>query len=830
MRRTSLLVASLFLTFALWGCDASSQAGLTEDGEDVNSPLIAPTPCETHEDCVDAVHSDSCFLGMCDDETGMCVAMPMPDGTVCSIEVLCGARGQCAAGVCEAPTGEAGDCDDGNPCTVDVCVPESGCGYQAVEDGRPCDDANECTAEDQCAVGVCLGSPIDGCEENRCGNEECGDEESCDSCPEDCGPCDAPGCGDGICADDESPDSCPGDCPPGPTVETMPCLQDGCDLGQCLEFQVCINALGCMADCEDPECAEWCLLDVPPAGQDLLGGVLACGMDLGCWGGDEPPPEPVCGDGVCEDGENADWCPDDCEEEPPPPEENLVECVLETCPTELMECLTDPVCAGAIECLVGCGQDQGCLTGCLTGGGFSLTILAVANCAWQSGCLDGGGGDGPVCGNQDCEEGENPQNCPEDCQGGGGGCGDGVCEQFEEWTCPEDCDGGGGGCGDGVCEGAEQFTCPEDCQDGGGGCGDGVCDEFEEWTCPEDCEDGGGGCGDGVCEGAEQWTCPEDCEDGGGGCGDGVCEGAEQWTCPEDCEDGWGGDCGDGACGEGENQQTCPADCFPGQGKCGNGQCEGDENVGNCPSDCQDGGGPECGNGVCEDGEGPNTCPQDCKTDGIGSCEAKCGGEGSGGCWCDVPCKEMGDCCADYEKYCSEDTPPPAKATWDCLVEGCNTGQCLNYQGCTNGLTCMAECPGPACAEACLDDVPGPAVQTLEGVLGCGIEIGCWETDDPGPDPDTKCGDGVCAESETQSCPADCYDGGLTGCLKASCGAELETCWADQTCHDAYPCLEECWNAGGQGCTQQCMPESGSEILWDLGTCGGQGGCANSGG
>jgi len=85
-----------------------------------------------------------------------------------------------------------------------------------------------------------------------------------------------------------------------------------------------------------------------------------------------------------------------------------------------------------------------------------------------------------TCGNEECEAGESPENCPEDCVY----CGDGFCEGNEDKvSCPEDCMV----CGDGVCDdaeiGATQCFCAVDCLV----CGDGICrDEYGE-HCPADC-------------------------------------------------------------------------------------------------------------------------------------------------------------------------------------------------------------------------------------------------------------------------------------------------------------------------------------------------------
>ena len=117
----------------------------------------------------------------------------------------------------------------------------------------------------------------------------------------------------------------------------------------------------------------------------------------------------------------------------------------------------------------------------------------------------------------------------------------------------------------------------------------------------------------------------------------------------------------------------------------------------------------------------------------------------------------------------------------------------------------MASCPDSGCAEACIADLSGPAKNVLSGVLECGTDVGCWEDGAP-PEPSP----------------------GLTECLQASCEEQLDVCLADDACWAAYPCLEECVDAGEVGCTNACMPEGGNDALLALGQCGGQAGCGNN--
>ncbi len=51
------------------------------------------------------------------------------------------------------------DCDDDNPCTVDVCKPTGFCKYEAGGDNKPCDDGSACTTDDRCDDTHCAGIP-----------------------------------------------------------------------------------------------------------------------------------------------------------------------------------------------------------------------------------------------------------------------------------------------------------------------------------------------------------------------------------------------------------------------------------------------------------------------------------------------------------------------------------------------------------------------------------------------------------------------------------------------------------------------------------------------
>ena len=97
-------------------------------------------------------------------------------------------------------------------------------------------------------------------------------------------------------------------------------------------------------------------------------------------------------------------------------------------------------------------------------------------------CLDAKCQKVEKCGDNICDELENPYNCYVDC----GKCGDKLCTGPETpQSCPTDCYS----CGDGTCQTGEDLSCPKDCHTQN--CGDSLCLWYEkpdgEYPCPKDC-------------------------------------------------------------------------------------------------------------------------------------------------------------------------------------------------------------------------------------------------------------------------------------------------------------------------------------------------------
>jgi len=193
--------------------------------EENNAPLHSPndTLCDDGDVCTD----DSCDAqegcqfadnqAGCDDldpcttddacDDGECAGTPKvcDDGLYCNgVETCDAVTGDCLEGTppdiadtvdctvdeCDeendAPLHSPDDtlCDDADLCTTDLCLPDSGCDSQIVEDQTPCSD----NPQEVCVAGQCTCVPA-------CGGKECGP----DGCGDNCGGCDDPG----LCATNE---------------------------------------------------------------------------------------------------------------------------------------------------------------------------------------------------------------------------------------------------------------------------------------------------------------------------------------------------------------------------------------------------------------------------------------------------------------------------------------------------------------------------------------------------------------------------------------------------------------------------------------------------
>jgi len=172
------------------------------------------------------------------------------------------------------------DCDDGDPCTVEICMATGSCeshptcgASERCCDGRcgeccedlDCDDGVGCTV-DRCFLGACIAMADDGACANAAvemycslmgdcrarepcpGNtpEECDDAEACtvDSCTS--GLCSHDACAEGtVCCPDIGCGEC---CTNSQCDDGDPCTVDSCDSGTCNQVPLCTGEDQCCPD------------------------------------------------------------------------------------------------------------------------------------------------------------------------------------------------------------------------------------------------------------------------------------------------------------------------------------------------------------------------------------------------------------------------------------------------------------------------------------------------------------------------------------------------------------------------------------------------------
>ena len=301
-----------------------------------------PSSCEDGNVCTD----DACVQGE------GCVHEPNDAG--CDDLNECTTGDTCKQGQCSG-TGSL-ECDDGKPCTKDICLPGGGCLHEDAE--APCSDGDPCTVGDVCEAGECVSGPAPDCDDgNPCTDDSCGADGACDHAPnqaacDDGNPCTiGDHCDDGWCAP-EGPLDCNDDnlcttdnCDPLQgciyTLNSNPCndndactINDLCGAGSC--------GGGGSLNCED---ANPCTVDScdPAAGCIHLWADAPCDDFNPCTEGDH------CDEGVCKPGstvgcDDQDVCTDDsCDVQA-----GCVHTHNQAPCNDLNECTTGDVCAAGV--------------------------------------------------------------------------------------------------------------------------------------------------------------------------------------------------------------------------------------------------------------------------------------------------------------------------------------------------------------------------------------------------------------------------------------------------------------------------------------------------
>ena len=458
------------------------------------------------QSCDDA---NACTRDTCDPKLG-CGHRVLDDGTECQFGSCGGlewtkpktcASGQCAAG------GGTTHCDDGNLCTDDACVAETGC--VSTPHTRPCDDGDPCTTGDSCTGGQCVATGTDGCDDhNVCTTDSCVPKVGCKHDPlEDgtdclagtcngktwtkpgtclsgvCKPSGIQNCDDGLaCTDDAcAPTGCTNTVKAGTCRIAGACLGDNQPFGKCRECRSSATS-GSWTYVAGKACddGDACTRDdnCVPGGFDdsgCQGTAYSCDDSLACTG------DECDGKGGCANTLLAGYCKiaGKCySESQANPENPCQECSAATSPTDWTNLIDGAACG-----MGSCGgltftSAKTCLAGQCTGGGGTKNCDDANACTTDtctsSGCgnaLQGGwcliAGMGCVANGQ-ANVGNGCQVCTSamntigwtplaegaSCGTGGNVCRQGVCNCTPDCTgrqCGDDgCGGSCGACDDGL--------------------------------------------------------------------------------------------------------------------------------------------------------------------------------------------------------------------------------------------------------------------------------------------------------------------------------------------------------------------------------------------
>lgn len=405
--------------------------------------------------------NDACVEAYCDVALDACAVKYLPcqdDGVACTIEACVPNTGCVTFDDCQCA--EDDPCPPSpNPCIETFCE-DGSCAESAAAEGAECDDGDLCTYNDKCTQGVCLGKPTlcDGgpCLVGVCNTNtglcesaplDCDDDNPCttDTCDAGIGCDHAFACDDGIpctvdicdesgeCSHDGS-ESCP--CDGTPTN----CPSDGlgqCEAYTCVDFacQIVVADNGTLCNdgdpCTDPEvCISGSCMGLPiDCSDDDPCTVDSCG-DQGC------SYEPIvcygnpCALQECQNGGCVTVDTQDCDDGKA--------CTVDFCDPETGECHNIVACEDNDLCTVNqcnstTGQCETAPVNCADDNACTADFCDPAT----GGCVHPATGDACECkGDQDCS---NPCFSEAFCQ-------EGSCVFGEPLPCPDL------PCSDGVCD------------------------------------------------------------------------------------------------------------------------------------------------------------------------------------------------------------------------------------------------------------------------------------------------------------------------------------------------------------------------------------------
>ena len=649
--------------------------------------------------------AEPCLVSKCKASTGQCHTTPVSEGGGCDDGNACTIKDKCGKGAC---IGDLLACDQGEPCRIYACDKVFGCDDGPQVDGGKCDDDKPCTASDACLGGKCQGKPV-----------ACDDGNPCtvDLCATQTGACATLLDNDGKCSDGD-PCTTGDGCVDGKCVAKALACQDGndCTIDACDGQGGCKHVLVPGKDCDDGDpCSH---TDRCDGGGACAGKAHTCDDGNECTvevcakGACVITPETgkPCNDGdACTHGDHCDLqgscaaSPVDCDDGNP-------------CTAIVGPCQAKSGCAIAVNDGKSCNDGDLCTIADKCAGaacqGIKLPCddnngCTVDTCAPGTGCINSQNScaDGNDCTFDKCD--------PPPPMGSGGGCLNPIVNGFQP------CDDGskctvGGVCNGAACESKlvpcdDANPCTEDACDEGAGC------VHLASPATTTCSDGKA-CTVGLCDGAgkcatEAKVCQDDnpctqdgCHPAKGCVFVALKEGA---ACDDGCACTQGEQCQGGFCSGGS--VTCPLCPKQSAGGCAiyddNDLCNGNFmciNSGPCGKVA----GVIAGGGVCLENKAPvicnplangpclkNTCQS---TTGLCKMQQMVNGTP---CQDGLPCT-VGDLCLGGQ--CSGGPPADCSA----VADACNLAACVPDPGAAKGFQCVA-LPRPGTAAVCDADGDG---------------------------------------------------------------------------------------------------------------------------
>ncbi len=659
---------------------------------------LGDVACTIDEDCDDGnpCTADVCAAGSCSNDPN---SAPCDDGNACTT------GDQCSAGTCIA--GAPVDCSDGEPCTDDSCDPTTGC--LNTDNTDPCDDNDACTTSDTCAGGVCVGGPPLHCDDGEpCTDDSCDSSVGCITSPNSA-PCD-----DGnACTTD---DLCAG----GVCVGSLP---PNCDDGQVCTDDSCDPATGCVNAPNSDPCDDG---DACTTGDLCANGVCVSGAPLDC--ADNNP----CTDDLCDPASGCDHPP------------NSAACDDDDA------CTTDDLCVDGL-CIGGAALDCADGNDCTTDS--CDPILGCMHIPHSNACDDG-----DLCTVQDS-------------------CSDGVCTGS-----PLDCNDNDP-CTDDSCAamvGCEHVQNSATCDDLDACTTDDICSAGTCSGTPLSCNDGND-CTDDSCDpvtGCQNDPNNEPCDDGDActaidTCAGGQCVGGRA----RDCDDG--NPCTDDSCDPASGCINIPNSlaCDDGNACTTNDLCADGVCVSGTPLDCADSN--PCTDDICDPASGCDHPPNSAICDDGDACT-------SGDVCTAGVCVGGGPPTCDDGNPCTDDSCDPASG---CVFTPnsipCDDGNSCTTQDMCTDTVCVGG-GGPDCDDGnpCTND-------------SCDVELGCVNTNNT-----AACDDGNACTT------ADVCDAGT-----CTSGPELD-------CDDGNPCTHDaCDPASGCVYTHNTEPCDDSDACTSQDVC-----------